>query len=237
MTLADVAALVAWGDAHAPLRMKPPQILHNPDGEDGAEAEWTQWVGEDAVRSGKLGSALLEIADRVQRGVLAVTGRLALNGDSPLSLNERKLSEQAAITVDSRRHRVFIPQEWAHAEGGWLVLATQTNLGRGIASQWFAELTFDEKVVAALWPDPASAAGKVQLTSRDEGVLVRFLVSIMQNAPEEPIAKSELQKAAKNGGQRIWSGRRFERAYQTAVKLAQSPKWSAPGRRKKSPQS
>ncbi len=64
----------------------------------------------------------------------------------------------------------------------------------------------------------------------DETACKEKLIELMKNAPDDPIPKSEVHKTHFS----TLPKRTFNRAWTEAIRLADAPKWSAPGARKKS---
>jgi hypothetical protein len=96
---------------------------------------------------------------------------------------------------------------------------------------WAKKLDFPirpelEKQVTRFWPDKQSAASA---RIRDKTACKKELVAMMEAEPQNPLPKDEVYS---NHFAHL-PKRMFDNAWAAAVEEAGTPKWSAPGRRRK----
>lgn len=93
---------------------------------------------------------------------------------------------------------------------------------------WFDEVRFDAEQVQALWKLPSGTARTIAA----ENNLERWLVARMKASPDHSPGKSLIKIEAEAAGHSL-GVRGFDRAWASAVKEANVPKWSAPGAKSK----
>jgi hypothetical protein len=96
----------------------------------------------------------------------------------------------------------------------WLALAEKLNVHVP------AELKSE---VERVWPEEQLAGN-----NHDETACRKQLIAMMKSAPDNPRLKTEVRQEFSNVGIKA-----FNRAWANAHQLADAPKWSAPGRRKR----
>ena len=122
-----------------------------------------------------------------------------------------------------------LPVECWRATGGWHAVVTGVvtwwHVGNGspIELKGYALV---ERAGFERWHRGSATAG-------DEHRLKQWLTTQIRAAPDDPRPKAAMKKAAEAESLKF-SEPGFDRAWTEAVKLANAPRWSEPGRRKSS---
>ncbi len=105
------------------------------------------------------------------------------------------------------------------------------NLSSPAIYPLYVEIRFRVLDVRQLWK-PLSEASKTHLTAKAETDLEAWLVERMKLEPGNPPGKAAVKLEAEAAGYKA-SNEGFKRAYANAVKRADTPAWSRPGRKSK----
>jgi hypothetical protein len=163
-------------------------------------------IAEDEAR---IKQAKDDLRDKLAEDLIAAQGRRVTTH------SEQQNHEEIPASVFLRRDREII---------------AETDTIRVPDCIEWTDVQFRTADVLAIWP--ADRRQEAAQTTAAETRMVRWLVAQMKAAPNAPIPKPEMRKRAEDAGH-VVSDRAFIRAWRIAVKDANAPAWSAPGRKSK----